>query len=637
MIRKSRSTSVAGSLTEAFWLSLCAGVLAWKLLLPGFIGMADNGDFGRVAGPLCLASVAVTREDFFQPVYLRGKANCFHTHVPASELALAGLASAVEQTFGSRTFFDIRWLGAIHALIFLALYYSILLLLRPLGGLLRFSLSLLALWIFADIGLIAYFNSFYSDTAAALGVLVATFVGVHLLAAGRIAPVMLLSFAAAAALAASSKPQHAIIGPIAALLAFWIASRAVERATRWTACTVGVALTLVSGWTILNTPPAYEALSRFDVVFSKITTQSHTPANDLVELGLDPAEARYIGMSAYTAKGPIENAAWAERFVARCNAGRVLRFYLAHPARTLAILRSDLEQEAWQRRDPQQSNFTRESGWPEGNLTNSLGSWSAFRTWAFHKWPALIVIWLVLSPAIVHLIAARDHALQRALKRAMPAISFLALTEFAIASLADSSETPRHLLLFHVVSDISIFLGLLFAASFLKPAGPRWLRRMASAATVVCLACLLAIIGRYEAAAAVNPHPSADVPAGAVDDASPSIAYSGAWRKTTFGSAFRGTLTYSDELGASARFTFTGAELVYFYTKAPNRGMALVTIDGSPRGTVDLFDPQIVWRAHTAFGGLKAGSHSIEIRVLGRHRADSSGNVVDIDALLSRY
>jgi hypothetical protein len=124
----------------------------------------------------------------------------------------------------------------------------------------------------------------------------------------------------------------------------------------------------------------------------------------------------------------------------------------------------------------------------------------------------------------LYFVAERDHALQRALKRTMPAVCFLAQTEFAIASLADATETQRHLLLFHVVSDISIFLGLLFAASFLKPAGPMWWRRMASAVTVVCLGCLLAFLGRYEAAAAVRPPPPADVPADAVDDDAPSIA-----------------------------------------------------------------------------------------------------------------
>jgi hypothetical protein len=77
-----------------------------------------------------------------------------------------------------------------------------------------------------------------------------------------------------------------------------------------------------------------------------------------------------------------------------------------------------------------------------------------------------------------------------------------------------------------------------------------------------------------------------------------------------------------------------GTELQYVYTKAPNRGMALVTIDGNPRGAIDLYSADIVWQVRTAFGGLRAGPHEAEIQVLGRHDSASSGGFIDIDALV---
>ncbi len=72
------------------------------------------------------------------------------------------------------------------------------------------------------------------------------------------------------------------------------------------------------------------------------------------------------------------------------------------------------------------------------------------------------------------------------------------------------------------------------------------------------------------------------------------------------------------------------------YTKAFNRGMALVTIDGSARATIDLYDPQMVWQARTVFGGLKPGPHHAEIQVLGRRNSASSSDFIDIDALMGR-
>ena len=103
-----------------------------------------------------------------------------------------------------------------------------------------------------------------------------------------------------------------------------------------------------------------------------------------------------------------------------------------------------------------------------------------------------------------------------------------------------------------------------------------------------------------------------------------------------FRPAFGGTLTYSDQPGATARFSFAGAELQYIYTKAFNRGMALVTIDGSAVRTIDLYDPRVVWQARTVLGGLRPGPHRAEIQVLGRRNPASSGDFIDVDALLGR-
>src|ERR1019366_9338457 len=69
---------------EALWLIACAGILAWKLLLPGFIGMADNGDLGKIAGPLGLSDANPEPWSFFSPLYLRGKQDYYNRPLPNS-------------------------------------------------------------------------------------------------------------------------------------------------------------------------------------------------------------------------------------------------------------------------------------------------------------------------------------------------------------------------------------------------------------------------------------------------------------------------------------------------------------------------------------------------------------------------
>jgi hypothetical protein len=118
------------------------------------------------------------------------------------------------------------------------------------------------------------------------------------------------------------------------------------------------------------------------------------------------------------------------------------------------------------------------------------------------------------------------------------------------------------------------------------------------------------------------------------DDTSWRIVYSGPWIRADFGNASDGTLTYTAQPGAEARLTFAGTTVTYVYTKAFNRGMAAVTIDGTPRGIVDLYSPTVEWQSSTTFGGLNPGTHTIEIQVLGRHRSESKGAFVDVDALV---
>jgi hypothetical protein len=117
--------------------------------------------------------------------------------------------------------------------------------------------------------------------------------------------------------------------------------------------------------------------------------------------------------------------------------------------------------------------------------------------------------------------------------------------------------------------------------------------------------------------------------AGEYDDASPAILYSGGWEcDTQFAEPRDHTLSYSRLPGSSVRFAFTGHELVYVYTKAPNRGTAAVSVDGVPRGKLSLKSPNVEWRQQTVFNGLGDGRHELEILVINGY--------VDVDALLVR-
>jgi hypothetical protein len=123
------------------------------------------------------------------------------------------------------------------------------------------------------------------------------------------------------------------------------------------------------------------------------------------------------------------------------------------------------------------------------------------------------------------------------------------------------------------------------------------------------------------------------VSSGVYDDFDPALLFRGDWTMDrSFKGPDRNTISYSNVSGSEAQITFEGTALTYTYTKAPNRGLAEVTIDGSSQGAIDLYSPDIEWQSHTRFCCLAAGKHVAVIRVAGRANPKSTGVYIDLDS-----
>jgi hypothetical protein len=138
---------------------------------------------------------------------------------------------------------------------------------------------------------------------------------------------------------------------------------------------------------------------------------------------------------------------------------------------------------------------------------------------------------------------------------------------------------------------------------------------------------------RVEGAAARDAsRPEIVVPPGYYDDFDPAIRYRGNWTNSDkFDGPFLHTITFSEMPGAEAAFAFAGNALVYTYSKAPNRGLAAITIDGISKGTIDQYSPTVEWQNSSTFCCLGPGKHLLVIRVAGQKSAGSTGQFVDLD------
>ena len=73
-------------------------------------------------------------------------------------------------------------------------------------------------------------------------------------------------------------------------------------------------------------------------------------------------------------------------------------------------------------------------------------------------------------------------------------------------------------------------------------------------------------------------------PPGVFDDLDGRIEYTGAWiHDNQFVEPLAKSVTYSAVPGDSLRFSFIGSGVTYIFTKASNRGIATILIDGMER------------------------------------------------------
>ncbi len=134
-------------------------------------------------------------------------------------------------------------------------------------------------------------------------------------------------------------------------------------------------------------------------------------------------------------------------------------------------------------------------------------------------------------------------------------------------------------------------------------------------------------------------HQASDQPTlaarGAYDDFDIELRFRGEWtRADNFPNASEHTESYTDLTGAEVSIAFEGQALTYIFAKAPNRGMAELTIDGVVKATIDLYSPNVEWQSRYRFCCLDAGRHLATVRVLGLSRPSATGRFVDVDGFV---
>jgi hypothetical protein len=119
---------------------------------------------------------------------------------------------------------------------------------------------------------------------------------------------------------------------------------------------------------------------------------------------------------------------------------------------------------------------------------------------------------------------------------------------------------------------------------------------------------------------------------GRYDDMDPRIGVTGIWLDgRDFPEAYEGTVTYSHQAGAAIEVQFEGSAVIYGYTKAFNRGIAEVLLDGELIDRLDSYSPDVIWQASKRYVAKAPGRHRLVIRPLNQKSPESQAAFVDLD------
>lgn len=318
---------------------------------------------------------------------------------------------------------------------------------------------------FADIGYIAYFNTFYGEPASYvfLFMLLAALSALLLTSNHKIWQLLFFTFFSAMFVAA--KQQNSPLGFFLALICIrflWL-----RKDWKWKA------VTLISCATILITSiaiysyitPDIKYINEYHTITLGILKDSQDPGKDLEELGIDRKFAILKGTTYYDTYPVIvpDSPLMINEFYDKFSFTKILLFYAKHNDRLSKMLEL-ASNNAFYIRPVALGNYEKSEGQNYGAMTNKFSLWSSLKERIMPRSFRFILVFY-----IAFFIVTLIKYISNKVKKNRMQIEILWLVAcFGVAQFitsiigAGEADIAKHLFLFNVCFDIMFGAGLVF-------------------------------------------------------------------------------------------------------------------------------------------------------------------------------
>ena len=446
-------------------------ILALQLFVQPVIGLADNRDYERVIGYAGFQHTTdVPAERYFS--FLRTKyavvqPGWFRSGYHSSETLLAFAARYAHLAFSRQALFDLRLLAGIHAALFLLALAGLVRACRDLAWPAQALAAALLVFMFTDVGYVAPFNSFYSQTASLLFLLLTAAIAAEAVQRGRLAGVRLFAYFGCALLFVGSKPQERLAAPLLALFGAMLAGVRWRGAWRRTAVWLGIALCAFAVWYGRHTPYTLREATMYQLVFDDVLAHAAVPADAAAELTLDPEWVKYTGTNPFAPDSVLLDPQFRVRFLHQVGYRQILRFYLRHPQQLIGRFERASTQ-AWSMR-PNFGNFERSPERPARTLATRFSLWSRTRGHLGNH--AIVWIALLLGGNLAVALGSwrRSTAKGRLFRAGIILMTLMAGLALAVCTLAQAPiDLSRQLYAYHALCDLLLISDVGWAAEALR-------------------------------------------------------------------------------------------------------------------------------------------------------------------------
>lgn len=487
LIKRENAMKLGRIRAEMVAVGAAAFILAYVLMLRPVIGVADNGDFGRIIGSAGLQYLAEGQDRYFGYVSREYRVTPlipFAGGYFSTELFFVWLAVRVSQTFTGSGIFDIRFLAALYSVALLGAIYLLVRYGRQVRGASGWLLGALLIFLFADIGYISYFNSFYGEALTVVSLLLMAGGGLALAAREKPELWALLVFFGGAVCLSGAKVQNSPVGILAILYGLRLLKVRWGDKTWRKAIYISTALILaVSALSYLTISRDIKVCNKYQTVFYGVLKDSPHPEEDLKELGLDPGLAVLAGTNYFMKEYPVDirNPAFKAEIFEKVNHFKIAAYYLRHPDR----LMQKLEVAAREGFKLKQGfgNYEKYPGISYKQTANLFGVWSDFKMQVLpHTFPFVGGFFLIYLVVLALSCRRQREPGGRLRVELLALIAVTGMMQFLLPFVGDGeADISKHLFLFNGCFDLMVVSGAVWAAGQVLNLGRAVRARLAAA------------------------------------------------------------------------------------------------------------------------------------------------------------